>query len=186
LFLARADADAGLPELECLDLDAWASDHLREWSGHERAADVRFGGCDGEPLWTRAHRPLLGQLLDNLLENACKYSGPGTPIVVRTWCEPDVVVLQVEDRGCGIPAEERARVFEPFFRAESARRLGHAGVGLGLAVARRIAVSHGGTISVESEPGGGSRFVVRLPRAPGAEAAQEVVETREAAAPTPA
>ena len=76
-----------------------------------------------------AHRPLLGQLLDNLLENACKYSGPGTPIVVRTWCEPEAVVLAVEDRGFGIPAEDLPRVFEPFYRAESARRLGRAGVG---------------------------------------------------------
>ncbi len=124
-------------------------------------------------------------MLENLLENACKYSGPGTPIIVRTWCEPDAVVLQVEDRGCGIPAEDLARVFEPFYRAESARRLGRAGVGLGLAVARRIALSHGGTISVESEPGRGSRFVVRLPRAPGAEIAEAVVEGSEAVAPTP-
>ena len=164
LFLARADAEAGLPDLERLDLAAWAADHLRGWSGHERAADLRFEGSDGDPLWTRAHRPLLGQLLDNLLENACKYSGPGTPIIVRAWCEPDAVALAVEDRGCGIPAEDLPRVFEPFYRAESARRLGRAGVGLGLAVARRIAATHGGTITAESEPGRGSRFVVRLPR----------------------
>ena len=168
LFLARADAEAGLPDLERLDLAAWAADHLRAWSGHERAADLRFEGRDGDPLWTRAHRPLLGQLLDNLLENACKYSEPGTPIIVRTWCEPDAVALAVEDRGCGIPAEDLPRVFEPFYRAESARRLGRAGVGLGLAVARRIAATHGGTITAESEPGRGSRFVVRLPRLAGA------------------
>ena len=105
LFLARADAEAELPDLERLDLAAWAADHLRAWSGHERAADLRFEGRDGDPLWTRAHRPLLGQLLDNLLENACKYSEPGTPIVVRAWCEPGAVALAVEDRGCGIPAD---------------------------------------------------------------------------------
>jgi hypothetical protein len=59
----------GLPDLERLDLAAWAADHLRAWSEHERAADLRFEGDDGEPLWARAHRPLLGQLLDNLFEN---------------------------------------------------------------------------------------------------------------------
>jgi signal transduction histidine kinase len=166
LFLARADAEAGLPDLEYLDLAAWASDHLGTWSGHERADDLRFEACEGEPLWTRAHRPLLGQLLDNLLENACKYSGPGMPVVVRAWFEPDAVALAVEDLGCGIPAEDVPRVFESFYRALSARRLGRAGVGLGLAVARRIALSHGGTITAQSEPGQGSRFVVRLPRAP--------------------
>jgi signal transduction histidine kinase len=166
LFLARADAEAELPDLERLDLAAWAADHLRAGSGHDRAADLRFEGSDGDQLWTRAHRPLLGQLLDNLLENACKYSGPGSPIVVSAWSEHDAVAMAVEDRGCGIPAEDLPRVFEPFYRAESARRLGRAGVGLGLAVARRIAATHGGTIAAESEPGRGSRFVVRLPRAP--------------------
>jgi signal transduction histidine kinase len=166
LFLARADAEAELPDLERLDLAAWAGDHLRAWSGHERAADLHVEGCDGDPPWTRAHRPLLGQLLDNLLENACKYSGPGTPITVRAWGEPGTVALSVEDRGSGIPAGDLPRVFEPFYRAESARLLGHPGVGLGLAVAERIAATHGGTISAESEPGRGSRFVVRLLRSP--------------------
>ena len=106
---------------------------------------------------------MLGQLLDNLLENACKYSEPGTPIIVRVWGEPDAVVLAVEDLGHGIPTEDLPRIFEPFYRAESARRLGLAGVGLGLAVARRVAETHGGTITALSEPGRGSRFAVRLP-----------------------
>ncbi len=166
LFLARAEAEAELPDLECLDLAAWACDHLHAWSDHERSADLRFEASDSDAPWTQAHAPLLGQLLDNLLENACKYSAPGTPIVVRVWSEPDAVALSVEDRGCGIPAGDLPRVFEPFYRAESARRLGRAGVGLGLAVARRIAATHGGTIVAESEPGRGSRFVVRLPRVP--------------------
>jgi len=186
LFLARAEAEAGLPDLECLDLAAWAAGHLRAWSGHARAADLRFEGGDGDPLWTRAHRPLLGQLLDNLLENACKYSEPGTPIIVRAWCEPGAVALAVEDRGCGIPPEDVLRVFEPFYRAESARQLGRAGVGLGLAVARRIAVTHGGTITADSAPGKGCRFVVRLPHAPAPDVAPAVVDHAEAVAPTPA
>jgi signal transduction histidine kinase len=186
LFLARAEAEAGLPDLERFDLAAWSADHLLAWSGHERAADLRLEGSDGDPPWIRAHRPLLGQLLDNLLENACKYSGPGTPIVVRTWCETNAVALSVEDRGCGIPAEDLPRVFEPFYRAESARRLGRAGVGLGLAIARRIAETHGGTITAESEPGRGSRFVIRLPRAPAPGLAPTVVDRPEAVAPTPA
>jgi signal transduction histidine kinase len=186
LFLARAEAEAGLPDLERLDLAAWSADHLLAWSGHERAADLHLEGSDGDPPWTRAHRPLLGQSLDNLLENACKYSGPGTPIVVRAWCETDAVALSVEDRGCGIPAEDLPRVFEPFYRAESARRLGREGIGLGLAIARRIAETHSGTITAESGPGRGSRFVIRLPRAPAPGLASTVVDRSEAVAPTPA
>jgi signal transduction histidine kinase len=97
-----------------------------------------------------------------------------------------VVALAVEDHGCGIPAEELARVFEPFYRAESARRLGQAGVGLGLAVVRRIAETHGGTITAESEPGRGSRFVVRLPRAPAPDRAPAALDHQpEAAAVAP-
>jgi signal transduction histidine kinase len=184
LFLARADTEAGLPDLECLDLGAWAADHLRGWAAHERAADTGFEGRDGSPLWVKAHQPLLGQLLDNLLENACKYSEPCTPIVVRTWGEGDAVALAVEDHGCGIPAEELARVFEPFYRAESARPSGRAGVGLGLAVVRRIAETLGGTITAESEPGRGSRFAVRLPRAPAPDHAPAALDHQPEAAAT--
>ena len=186
LFLARSDAEAGLPDLERLDLAAWATDHLRTWSGHERAADLRINGHAAEPLWVRAHRPLLGQLLDSLLENASKYSGPGTPIVIDAWSETDAIALAVEDHGCGIQAQDLPRVFEPFYRAESARRLGRAGVGLGLAIARRIAETHGGTIAAESESGHGSRFVVRLPQAPAPHVAPAVVNRAETVAPTPA
>ena len=166
LFLARADAEAALPDLEWLDLATWTADHLRAWSGHERAGDLSADGPGADELWARAHPPLLGQLVDNLIENACKYSEPGTPIVVSTRGEPDAVVLAVEDRGCGIPAGDLPRVFEPFYRAESARRLGHAGVGLGLAIARRIAAAHGGTIAAASEAGQGCLLEVRLPRMP--------------------
>jgi signal transduction histidine kinase len=71
----------------------------------------------------------------------------------------------VEDSGGGIPGAELPHLFEPFFRSEQARRLGQPGVGLGLAVVHRIASALGGTVSAESEPGRGSRFVVRLPEA---------------------
>ena len=104
--------------------------------------------------------------MDNLLENACKYSEPGTPIVVCSWREGRMVALGVRDRGCGLSAEDLSHVFEPFFRADLARRDGHPGVGLGLAVSQRIAASTGGTLVAESEPGAGSLFVLRLPGAP--------------------
>ena len=173
LFLARADAEAALPDLEPLDLAGWTGGHLAQGGGpsQARAADVAFERPEGSPLWTRAHPALLGQLLDNLLENAGKYSAPGTPIAVRVWAEPGDaseparVVLGVEDRGPGIAAADLPHVFEPFFRSDQARKLGQSGVGLGLAIVQRIAAAFGGTVAVESEPGEGTRVLLRLPAA---------------------
>ncbi len=138
-LLLLAQPEGVRPEPEVLNLEGWVSDHLRRWATHPRAADLRAEVADSGPLNVLAHPPLLAQLVDNLLENACKYSAPGTPVVVRTWREGGSVMLGVEDRGCGLEAEDLPHVFEPFFRGEQARRAGHAGVGLGLAVAQQIA-----------------------------------------------
>lgn len=165
LFLARADAESSRPDLQGLDLSAWLPGHLAQWSGHERAADIQAVGISGRPAPILAHPPLLGQLLDNLIENACKYSPRGTPIRVWVDREPGFVGLAVEDQGRGIEPEDQPHVFKPFYRAEQARRHGDPGVGLGLAVAQRIVDAFGGAIEVASEPGRGSRFRVRFPEA---------------------
>lgn len=166
LFLGRADADARLPESEPLDLRRWVAEHLE--AGPERtgaAPVVRIEDPDDEPLWVRAHPPLLGQLLDNLLDNARKYGRPGSPVVVRTTRGDRVALLSVEDSGPGIAPDDLPRLFEPFFRSAQARRLGRPGTGLGLSVAQRIAIAYGGTIAVQSELGRGSRFELQLPEA---------------------
>jgi heavy metal sensor kinase len=167
LFLARADAEARLPDLETVDLAVWVGEHLRTWAGHARAADLRVECSPGGPFAVAIQPPLFGQLIDNLLENACKYSVPGTPIGVRLGREKGLVALTVADQGSGIAPEDLPHVFEPFYRSAQARRLGLGGVGLGLAVAQRIAGAFGGGVGVESTPGQGSRFTVRLPAAQG-------------------
>jgi two-component system OmpR family sensor kinase len=161
LLLARLETVQ--PELLDVDLADWVPDHLKRWASHARAVDLRAEVPGDVPLCVRAQPALLAQLVDNLLENACKYSVPGTPIVVRAWREDPMVTLGVQDHGCGLEAEDLARVFEPFFRTERARREGHPGVGLGLAVAQRIAASLAGTLGAESQLGAGSLFVLRLP-----------------------
>jgi signal transduction histidine kinase len=162
LFLARADAEAQLPDLDVLDLAAWLPEYLRSWPDRGRRADLRLEAPAG-PLPVRAQAPLLGQLLDNLLDNACKYSEPGSPITLTLGLEKGCVSLTVEDAGCGIAAEDLPYVFEPFYRSAEARRRGVGGVGLGLAVARRIAAAFGGTLDARGRPGQGARFVLRLP-----------------------
>jgi signal transduction histidine kinase len=162
LFLARADAEADLPDLQLIDLAAWASEHVGKW----RAAhpDTRVDvDADGSNPSVRAHPELLVQLLDNLLDNAVKYGPPSGPIQVRVRTRDGETELAVEDSGQGISPEDLPHVFDPFFRSATARTAGIRGVGLGLAVARRIAGAIGSRLTGESEPGYGSRFVLRFP-----------------------
>jgi signal transduction histidine kinase len=164
LFLARADAEAGPPAAEQLDLATWLPAHLWTWSEHARAADVRLGAAC-EPAPVHAPPALLGELVNNLIDNALKYSDPGTPVTLRLERGAASVTLAVEDRGVGIDAADLPYLFRPFFRSADARRRGVPGVGLGLAVAARLAKAFGGDLTVTSEPGRGSSFCLRLPSA---------------------
>jgi signal transduction histidine kinase len=164
LFLARANAEARLPTLVELSWSAWLRKHVANWNGQERAPDLRLHCPSDDTLVVMAQAPLLGQLVDNLWENACKYSEPGQPIMLRLTGEPDYAVLIIEDKGCGIAAEDLPHVFEPFFRASHVKNRGIGGIGLGLSIAQRIATAFGGSISVESNLGEGTRFIIRLPR----------------------
>jgi two-component system, OmpR family, sensor kinase len=166
LFLGRAEADAGLPVVEPMELHGWVAEHLagRPSAGREPEVIARAGGPD--PLWIRAHPALLGQLLDNLLDNAAKHGKADTPVVVETLRDHEGALLAVEDHGQGIAPEDIPHLFEPFFRSARARRQGVAGAGLGLAIVRRIATACGGSVAVRSEPGAGSRFEVRFPSIP--------------------
>lgn len=164
LFLSRPEAEAGLPGVEPIELNAWAAEHL---AGRPKAPGepviVHEGGTD--PIGIRAHPGLLGQLLDNLLDNAVKYgkSESNAEVTVETRREGDEAVLSVADRGPGIAPEDLPHIFEPFYRSTLARRRGTVGVGLGLAIVKRIATACGGSVSATSGPGRGTRFEARFP-----------------------
>jgi two-component system OmpR family sensor kinase len=96
---------------------------------------------------------LMGRALDNVLENAWKYSDAGMPIAVKARAERGVVTIEVQDRGIGIDPQDLPRLFTPFFRTDRSRARGTGGVGLGLALTRRIVEAHGGQVAVESAPG---------------------------------
>lgn len=128
-------------------------------------------GPGGHPMEVRAASlSVVGQwdadrierVLGNLLSNAVKYSPAGGPITVEVEQVDDFGVVRVSDRGIGIRAQDRERIFEWFTRTEDAERVA-TGTGLGLAGARRIAEQHGGALTVESPPGGGSTFTLKLP-----------------------
>jgi heavy metal sensor kinase len=163
LFLARADAEAHVDGLAVSDVAQALPSAIARWAGHPRAADLRTEiGGDG-PFPARVQPLLLGQLLDNLIDNALKHSAAGSPVVLRLRHEGGSVVLDVEDGGCGIGDEDLPHVFEPFYRSAESRRLGLPGFGLGLAMVQRIAAALGGTVRVHSGAGAGSRFALCLP-----------------------
>lgn len=112
-------------------------------------------------VWGDARR--IRQVLNNLLENAVKYSLQGGQITITCELVNEHVVISVADQGSGIPAEYRERIFERFFQVDGAATRQSGGSGLGLAIAKGIIQAHGGQIWVESEPGQGSVFRFTLP-----------------------
>lgn len=117
------------------------------------------------PLPVRCDGTRIVQVLNNLLSNAIKYSPAGGPVRVELTSTPEAIWVAVEDSGVGIPAEELESIFEPFKRSSTTQGT-IPGVGLGLAVARRIIDAHGGHIEVRSQLGAGTTFRFTLPREP--------------------
>ena len=119
--------------------------------------------CD-PALEAEVNAALLEQAVINLVDNAIKYSDPGRTI--RIWSDRDGdkgILISVRDQGCGIDAEHLPRLFERFYRVDKARSRKHGGTGLGLSIVKHIVQAHGGSVSVESTPGEGSSFTIRLP-----------------------
>jgi two-component system OmpR family sensor kinase len=162
LALARHDPDVPVEARE-VDLAGAARSAV---DGHAASADARglSLGVDAPavPVAVRADPASLRTLLDNLIDNAIRYT-PSGRVDVRVSLEDRPGVLEVEDSGPGIPPEERARVFDRFFRGEGAAQ---GGSGLGLAIVKRIADKHGGHVELaDARPGRGLRVRVSLPLA---------------------
>jgi signal transduction histidine kinase len=106
---------------------------------------------------------LLRRVIDNLIDNAHKYSEPETPITLRMRRDGDGVQITIIDRGMGIDAADLPHIFNPFFRADRSRTRKTGGVGMGLTLVRRIVTAHGGSVDVKSEVGQGTEMCVKLP-----------------------
>lgn len=160
LTLARLDDGENGPRVP-VDLDELA--HLEAGRARHRPgaptidlAGVGVAQVSGDPV-------LLGQVLANLVANACRHATSRVRIGVAerdTWA-----VLTVDDDGPGVPPADRLRVFERFTRLDEARARDAGGSGLGLAIVADVVALHGGTVEVSDSPDGGARFVVRLPLA---------------------
>jgi two-component system, OmpR family, sensor histidine kinase CiaH len=164
LLLARSDSGAVELERVPIDLGDIAADATGALAALAAASKITIA-LDPSPVQVIGDAPRLRQLVTILVDNAIRHGPLGGRVIVTARAEGREAVLTVDDDGPGIPAGDRAHVFDRFWRAADARP---GGTGLGLAIGAWIVDQHGGTIAVTERDGGGSRFVVRLPAAPSA------------------
>lgn len=166
LSLARIESSQAPLELANVPLSRVVQrtviDHERLAASKQVTLENRIGET---PIAVRADEEALRQILNNLIDNAVKYTPPGGRVTVAGRVDGAVVLCEVTDTGHGIPAEHHSRLFERFYRVDNARSRELGGTGLGLAIVKHLTQAMGGSVEVRSQIGQGSTFTVRLPAA---------------------
>jgi two-component system OmpR family sensor kinase len=165
LLLARLDQQRPL-EHQPVDLLELAGDAVQDAKAVDPTRSVTLEAVAAGPApLVSGDAQRLRQVFGNLVANAITHTPAGTPVVVRVATSDEEATVEVIDSGAGIPAEDRARVFERFFRADSSRTRASGGSGLGLSIVAALVAAHGGSVSADETPGGGATFRVALPLA---------------------
>ena len=160
LLLARL-GEGREPERAPVDLASVVTDAVSDARLLDPGRPIAVEAPDG--LTVTGDETHLRQVAANLLANALRHTPAGTPVRVRLRAADGWAELEVADEGPGMDAEHAARVFEPFYRADPSRTRETGGAGLGLAIVAAIVADHGGTVTVDTAPGRGATFRVRLP-----------------------
>jgi signal transduction histidine kinase len=163
LFVSELDADKLELDLESLDLRSLAQESLESAGPQAEARGISLELSMPGSLPLTGDRVRLGQLLDNLISNALKFTPRGGSVIVRTTRSNGSAVLEVEDTGIGIAADEQQHLFDRFFRTQAAEKSAIQGTGLGLSISQAIAQAHGGLIEVSSQENVGTTFRVAIP-----------------------
>jgi two-component system phosphate regulon sensor histidine kinase PhoR len=166
LSLARIESGKQTFDIEPMSLAKVVQESLAYYRESAAAKDIVFDiEPDDATVQVRADEEGVYQILNNLVDNAIKYTPDQGRVTVRWLVEDSMAVVQVQDTGIGISPEDLPRVFERFFRVDKARSRELGGTGLGLSIVKHLTHSFGGTVGVESRPGVGSTFTVKLPLA---------------------
>ncbi len=165
LLFSRAAATMGFPR-ERVELEPLVLEALEAGARRAQGAGVTVRADTLEPAVALGDAGALRRAALNLVDNAVKYTPAGGKVEISLLVAEGEARIVVRDTGIGIDPADAARIFDPFVRLDAARTRDAGGSGLGLALVRAIVEAHGGTITVDSTPGAGSRFTVRLPLAP--------------------
>jgi PAS domain S-box-containing protein len=165
LFVARLEAGRLEMEQAEVDLPAIARQSVEAAMPHARAGGVNLVAKIEQVPRLHGDPGRIGQVFDNLVSNAIKFTPEGGEVAVRVSANEGSATIEVADTGMGIPAADRERLFERFFRASSAQRSQTPGAGLGLVITKAIVEGHGGSIGFESAEGEGTTFQITLPLA---------------------
>jgi two-component system phosphate regulon sensor histidine kinase PhoR len=164
LMLARIESDQQVFEIVSVDVADVACACLEN---RRQTADAKRIGLNVEPdrpaCRVRADREGLREILENLVDNAIKYTPEGGDVSITWQPNGSLAQISVRDTGIGIKPDDQCRVFERFYRVDKARSRELGGTGLGLAIVKHLAQSFGGKVGVQSEVGQGSTFWVELP-----------------------
>jgi two-component system phosphate regulon sensor histidine kinase PhoR len=165
LQLSRLESGAQVPTLEPLDCGAVASDVVASFAGIASRKSITLDSVLDPTSPVPGDSDRLRRILEHLVDNALKYTPDGGRVTVRVAPEGKGAVVSVEDTGPGIGPEHLPRLFERFYRVDTARSRELGGTGLGLSIVKHLAESMGASVRVASEPGRGSRFETHLPPA---------------------
>ncbi len=166
LQLSKADEGALLPTPEAMEIQSLVEQSVARKAVAALSKQVELR-IEGSKVAVFADPLMLGQVLDNLLDNAIRHSPPGTSVLVTSQAVEDFAEFSVVDAGPGMTREQVEHIFERFYRADASRQRDTGGAGLGLAISQAIAEAHGGLLTVESRPGEGTTFTLRIPKAVG-------------------
>jgi signal transduction histidine kinase len=163
LFLAQIEAGKLALDVGALDLAAAAAESVEAARPAAEEKGITLTLATGPVPLLAGDRARVGQLLDNLVANAVKFTPSDGRVDIRVRSVEKEAVIEVRDSGIGIPAGEKQFLFQRFFRTSTATEQAIQGTGLGLAISKAIVEAHGGQIAVESEEGVGTTFRVTLP-----------------------
>lgn len=163
--LAAADAGTLALHRECVRADDLVAQTVSAHRTRAASSDIRLRTSTDPGLSLDADPVRMRQVLGNLTSNALRHTPAGGTVTLTARQAGELAVLTVEDTGSGITAEDLPHVFERFWRAEKSRSRSTGGSGLGLSIVRQFVEAHEGTVTVDSEPGKGCVFTIRLPRA---------------------